>query len=1000
MTMSINSRRRGTHPLVTCRMIALAALLLGGIGATSATASDAFLISYPASSAVPGFDVVPCPGLFDGDEGTKRRDAFERALVILALEFDFLVPVHVEACMTPLGATGPLGSAWISGYEIYQGRRLPGALINQIFGYDRSPGSPEFSFVINQDVLWYIETDGLTPANKHDLVTTILHEVVHGLGYATAVTIPTGSVASSSHFSRYDGNIAHPVLGNFTAMSLTERATALRSNNLFWSGLRTFLTHGSYPKLHAPPTPTPGSTLSHLAPGASGPQLMEPELNKAVAKHSLGLAKPMLEDIGWIAADAPAPAAPANPLTAAEYFVRPLSGPGSSAPTPAPGAATPIAAPVDGTFDDNIESIDVEIDTTGLHPGPHRVHLRFRDSHGHWGVARWLPFRVVGERPLVAAEYFIGTDPGPGNGVPLPNPGGVSSFDLDVSIPTHGLAPGIHTLFVRFQDSTGTWGTPRRQSFEVGAPRHIAGAECFVGAAPFPGLGHALPPADGSFAATTESVDVLMSPQSLCGAAPLGIGMHTVSVRFRDNYGAWGEAASAQLSVEATPTVTQTPTVTPTPTRTATFTPTATPSRTPTVTATSTRTQTYTPTLTATPTATPSGTATHTPTPTATTEIVTTLQVSRLGVQRGDVGVSIRVTSRDPITVGSTDVAVSFNPAVLSGLAVQSSTLSQFTNLVDLAAGEIRTASASASGDVLSAGSALFEFTGEVRADAPRGRMPLLIRDGDGVPPDDLGGVPPPLPPIPIGFHSAHGSLLVGAGDITCNDELSSYDVVLILCRFVGSCPELLFAPPCDDPAHLLEISDWDCSGTLTPVDASISLAAVVELVDLSETALVQGCGDPIMAMRRSRDPRGMLRLEVTSGVGSRGDAFDAEIRVLDAVALGSTDLALRYDRRTLRAIEVHSDTLTGFTHHIDSSRGRILTASATATHDSFAAGDVLFRVRFEVREDARRRRSYLQLFDGDRTGPRDLGRPVSSARALSLPFQSARGVFELAAQQ
>ena len=37
---------------------------------------------------------------------------------------------------------------------------------------------------INSSVNWYMGTDGQTPKTKYDLVTVVLHEVCHGLGFS------------------------------------------------------------------------------------------------------------------------------------------------------------------------------------------------------------------------------------------------------------------------------------------------------------------------------------------------------------------------------------------------------------------------------------------------------------------------------------------------------------------------------------------------------------------------------------------------------------------------------------------------------------------------------------------------------------------------------------------------------------------------------------------------------------------------------------------------
>src|SRR5690606_12965701 len=69
----------------------------------------------------------------------------------------------------------------------------------------------------------------------------------------------------------------------------------------------------SFPRLHAPVTPAPGSTLSHFNTILSG-ELMGPFATSA-APHTLGLARDVLFDVGWDPSAA----------TAVEGFPRPES---------------------------------------------------------------------------------------------------------------------------------------------------------------------------------------------------------------------------------------------------------------------------------------------------------------------------------------------------------------------------------------------------------------------------------------------------------------------------------------------------------------------------------------------------------------------------------------------------------------------------------------------------------------------------------------------------
>ena len=66
---------------------------------------------------------------------------------------------------------------------------------------------------------------------------------------------------------------------------------------------------------------------------------------------------------------------------------------------------------------------------------------------------------------ITTAEYFIDSDPGMGNGIPIDAAYGNSITDIDINIPTDELDLGVHWAFVRFKDSEEKWSAPRGSPF-------------------------------------------------------------------------------------------------------------------------------------------------------------------------------------------------------------------------------------------------------------------------------------------------------------------------------------------------------------------------------------------------------------------------------------------------------------------------------------------------------------------------------------------------------
>ena len=133
---------------------------------------------------------------------------------------------------------------------------------------------------------------------------------------------------------------------------------------------------------------------------------------------------------------------------------------------------------------------------------------------------------------IVALEYFIGDDPGPGAGKTIAvtqpgNPAGVTgtvpAADLEL------LPAGIHTITCRSLDSDGVWsiGVSRSLLIQPAESQQITQLEYFTGADPGPGNGSII-----SF--TPSSPTGSISPTINAAAlAALPNGPHTLTCRVR-----------------------------------------------------------------------------------------------------------------------------------------------------------------------------------------------------------------------------------------------------------------------------------------------------------------------------------------------------------------------------------------------------------------------------------------------------------------------------------
>ena len=133
-------------------------------------------------------------------------------------------------------------------------------------------------------------------------------------------------------------------------------------------------------------------------------------------------------------------------IVAAEYFVDADPGVGNGT------AITPITAGATVNF-------VASVSTTSLSNGFHFVAIRTKDADGHWGLFEnrgfYISTQTANSAGMTAAEYFIDTDPGVGNGTPFTIPGG-QSFNQNFVLPIPlGTSQGQHFIAVRTKNDWG-----------------------------------------------------------------------------------------------------------------------------------------------------------------------------------------------------------------------------------------------------------------------------------------------------------------------------------------------------------------------------------------------------------------------------------------------------------------------------------------------------------------------------------------------------------------
>ena len=212
-------------------------------------------------------------------------------------------PITLKVIWEPLPCSGGLcvlGST-STNMETEGGVGYPTALINQIDDTDYSWFYPDITFTLNSEYPnFYVELDENCPDDQKDLVSVTLHEIGHGLGFASGVWYAV-EVFNNSYYNSF------VQIGNApggTAMDAVDWSTSVESDNLFWNGAHaTAANGGNMPAIFAPNPYQPGSSLSHFddqSPSITANVLMRPGISDGEKIHSPSVVDMgLLEDLGW-----------------------------------------------------------------------------------------------------------------------------------------------------------------------------------------------------------------------------------------------------------------------------------------------------------------------------------------------------------------------------------------------------------------------------------------------------------------------------------------------------------------------------------------------------------------------------------------------------------------------------------------------------------------------------------------------------------------------------
>lgn len=247
----------------------------------------------------------------------EAKASFQKAVDIWSTLISSSQTIRVTAQWQKL-ESGVLGSAiWGSVHANFPGaQRLntyyPVALAEKIAGQELN-ASTEADIVANfsSSANWSYNLAGTPSAGKYDLVTVVLHELGHGLGFVDSYSVngSQGSVGIDGTPMIFDlavqNNAGQSLFASFTSPSTTMKTQLTSAGVFFHSPLAVVSNAGAQPKLYAPTTFDGGSSISHwdestfLAGNANS--LMTPQIGMAEVMHAPGpVMLAAFSDLGWI----------------------------------------------------------------------------------------------------------------------------------------------------------------------------------------------------------------------------------------------------------------------------------------------------------------------------------------------------------------------------------------------------------------------------------------------------------------------------------------------------------------------------------------------------------------------------------------------------------------------------------------------------------------------------------------------------------------------------
>ena len=234
--------------------------------------------------------------------------AFNAAAFLLGTYFNFAYDVNVLAAWVDLssvpnllGEGGPSTMCAHPDSAHYPFVLVPAALYRQLTGGDcvglTSGVHVELQVNSEPSTPWYFGVEGLPPVNRIDLVTVVMHEIAHGLGFLSGVAGSGAQYPFAPYGFVFDWYVFYTngIAGWPTSFASPVSDPCISNPLLLSNGALTFtgvVGNASIESftLYSPTLFAPGSSISHVnpVPGENANRLMYPSIQQGHAWHDIG----------------------------------------------------------------------------------------------------------------------------------------------------------------------------------------------------------------------------------------------------------------------------------------------------------------------------------------------------------------------------------------------------------------------------------------------------------------------------------------------------------------------------------------------------------------------------------------------------------------------------------------------------------------------------------------------------------------------------------------